>query len=310
MKRLPWASCVAILLVILLATAITGCSADHQEQPTPVRDDTKIAANPPATDVAPTTKAGPLEKSGHKQAPAPLTMVIPAAEAGTPDKNDQKQKKAYLTFDDGPNTHFTVRILDILDRYKVKATFMVVGRNVELNPGLITQIIDRGHGVVNHTYSHDYKIIYSSPEALIADLKRNEEILKPLGESAAKVFRAPGGPGKLTKTFQSKLAAEGYISVGWNISGMDSDPAGITSGQVYNNVAAGLARVEKLQLTPIVLLHDGTQLYTTDAGPDTPLARYIQNRESVITALPGIIELFLAKGYTFTLVDENTPPAW
>ena len=98
--------------------------------------------------------------------------------------------------------------------------------------------------------------------------------------------------------------------VGWNVIGGDSDPQGVTPEQVYYKVAHGLAKVEKLKLAPIVLLHDGAQLSTIDVSPDSAIGKYVQNRESVVSALPRIIELLNQKGYTFAGVDENTPPSW
>lgn len=263
--------------------------------------------------------AGQAQDSEQAQAktnPSRTSVVaIPPAQAGqsvcarvyTP---ANPPKYVYLTFDDGPNTDFTGRILDILAEKQVKASFMVVGVNVEKNPELVRRMVAGGHAVINHTYTHNYKKIYASPEALLADLERASQVLEKILGHPVKIFRPPGGPGHLTRPFQKKLKENGYQSVGWNITGSDTDPRGVTPEEVFQSVANGLTKVEKLKLTPIVLLHDGTQLGTTEAPAGSALGKYVQSRESVIAALPRIIDLFQAKGYTFAVVDENTPPPW
>jgi len=217
----------------------------------------------------------------------------------------QAPKYVYLTFDDGPNTNFTGRILDILAQQQVKASFAVVGLNAEKNPDLLKRIAKEGHTVINHTYTHDYKNIYASPEALLADLEKTNQVLENILGHYEKFFRPPGGFGYLNKSFREKLKENGYQLVGWNVTGGDSDPQGVTSEQVYHKVANGLAKVEKLKLTPIILLHDGAQLSTIDVSPDSAIGKYVQNRESVVSALPRIIELLKQKGYTFAVVDES-----
>jgi len=124
------------------------------------------------------------------------------------------------------------------------------------------------------------------------------------------VFRAPGGPQKLSPALLEKLKKGGYTSVGWNVTSADSDPNGITQQQLYDNVIGGLERIERMNRTPIVLMHDGTQLSTTDVRPGSASAVYIQNREAVVAALPSIIDHLKSKGYSFGVVDQHTPPAW
>lgn len=219
-------------------------------------------------------------------------------------------KLAYLTFDDGPNSHFTGSILDILKEHGVLATFFVVGENAAIHPDLIERMLREGHAVANHTYTHIYKKIYASPDALIQELDQCSQLLEPLTGHPVKIFRAPGGPQRLTPAMKVRLKEEGYTSIGWNMTGRDSDPAGITPEIVLETVTSDLDRVEQLGRTPILLLHDGTELHTLAVSEGSPVVRYIQNRQSVIIALPQIIKLFRERGYTFATVDEHTPPAW
>lgn len=234
-------------------------------------------------------------------------LGLPSVEAKT---NVNNVKLAYLTFDDGPNSDFTVKVLDILAHKKAKATFMVVGNNVILNPDVLERIILDGHGVGNHTFSHDYDKIYSSPQSLLTDLEENNKVLNSFIGQPVKVFRAPGGPDRLNKNFIKVLDSHGYISVGWNVTSADTDPHGVSKEQVYQNIVSNLENIERMNLTPIILMHDGTQLTTTKAIPGSPLAKYVQNREATIGALPSVIDYIRLKGYTFAVLDEYTPPAW
>lgn len=307
--RTPRTALIAALFLLLAAmTALSGCrqnggGAEGNTRVLSAQDTITDPSVQPAD--RPIDK--PVEKNQAAQVPKP-ELGVPAAEAKT--ASPKGKRVAYLTFDDGPNSDYTERILDILRKKKVKATFMVVGKNVNLNPGILQRILADGHGLVNHTYSHDYNIVYRSPETFVADLDENNKIIAKYTGKPVMLFRAPGGPDKLNQSFINKLRERGYISVGWNISAVDSDPNGVTQSQVYNNIVSGLERVERLKLTPIILMHDGTQLATTEARPGTALAAYIQNREATIGALPAVIDHFRSKGYTFVVVDEHTPPAW
>ncbi|MBR3635842.1 MAG: polysaccharide deacetylase family protein, partial [Lachnospiraceae bacterium] len=80
-------------------------------------------------------------------------------------------KKVYLTFDDGPSPN-TEKILDILDEYDVKATFFVTGYQAEKHPEWYKEIVDRGHTIGMHSYSHVYSDIYSSTDAFFADIDK------------------------------------------------------------------------------------------------------------------------------------------
>ncbi|WP_165613225.1 polysaccharide deacetylase family protein [Desulfofundulus thermosubterraneus] len=248
---------------------------------------------------------GPAPNGTNKSNTPPIApSSIPRAEAVS-------NKRVYLTFDDGPNNIFTPRILDILKQEGARATFMVVGTNVVKNPDVVRRIVNEGNGLANHTFSHDYKKIYRSPEAFIADLNRCSDAVQAITGQPVKVFRAPAGPKNLKPQFWKAIKANGYYSIGWNVVGGDDNPRGVTPDQVYNNVLNGLNKVEKLQITPIILLHDGTQLNTLKASPNTPLGHYIESREAVIKALPKTIELLKSRGYAFAIVDEkNIPAAW
>lgn len=290
---------IIVIILISLPFLLTSCV---------------IPSVPQAASHAPGVTQESQEPAGNPVSPPNEPDLVDKPEPQPPDPTPNEPagdlKLAYLTFDDGPNSHFTGPILDILKEHGVVATFFVVGENAAQHPHLIERMLREGHAVANHTYTHVYNKIYASPDALIQELNQCSQLLEPLTGHPVKVFRAPGGPQRLTAAMKQRLETEGYTSTSWNMTGRDSDPAGITPETMLTTVINDLDRVEQLGRTPILLLHDGTQLHTLDVNEGSPVARYIQNRQSVITALPEIIALFMERGYTFATVDENTPSAW
>ena len=178
-----------------------------------------------------------------------------------------------LTFDDGPREKYLLRVLDILDRYEVKATFFVVGSRVEAEPHLIKEIHDRGHIVANHTMNH-----LILPE--LTDFEIAREILdcealiqNATGEERYLLFRAPGlhHENRVVEIAQSM----GYISVDADATAKDF--TGSPGGDIFEFVA------QKVEPGTVILLH------MTDP---------------TIEALPTIIEYTRAKGYRFVTVPE------
>jgi len=252
------------------------------------------------------------DKTARAEASNQFSAPVQAASGQQPENiaSPEPAKYVYLTFDDGPNSHYTGIILDILRKYGIKASFVVIGNNIEKNPEVFKRIINEGHGVVNHTFSHDYNKIYASPGAFLEDLQRCNQTISAFTGNNVRVFRAPGGPAKLNKNTYDLLSRYGYISLGWNVTAADTDPNGATPEQIYGNVANGVVNIEKMKRAPIILMHDGTEINLRQSAPGAATLTYIQNRESDVAALPKIIEFLQAKGYSFAVVDEKTPSAW
>lgn len=97
-----------------------------------------------------------------------------------------------LTFDDGPDPQTTVRLLELLARHEAPATFFVTGQRAGLHPGLIRAILDRGHTIGNHSYSHDNLIMFKSADALLQEIQRAQEVFLRLGFRPL-AFRPPVG---------------------------------------------------------------------------------------------------------------------
>jgi peptidoglycan/xylan/chitin deacetylase (PgdA/CDA1 family) len=97
-----------------------------------------------------------------------------------------------LTFDDGPDPQTTAKVLDLLARHGAPATFFVTGQKAGLHPGLIRAILERGHTIGNHSYSHDNLIMFKSTGALIQEIQRAQEVFERLGFRPL-AFRPPVG---------------------------------------------------------------------------------------------------------------------
>ena len=193
----------------------------------------------------------------------------------------------YLTFDDGPSS-YTPKLLDILAKHNVKATFFVVDTAYI---HLASRIANEGHTLAIHTATHDFKTIYSSEEAYFADLEViKNQIIKYSGQTPT-LMRFPGGgsntvskkynPGIMTRLTQ-QVEEKGYTYFDWNV---DSDDAGSarTSATVYNNVIKGCAN----RKTSVVLMHD-IKGYSVNAVED-------------------IILWGKANGYTFKALTASSP---
>jgi len=103
---------------------------------------------------------------------------------------DTDEKDVALTFDDGPHPVYTPTVLDILDRHNIKATFFMMGRNVERFPAVAREVLARGHEVGNHSYSHP-KLIFMSPARVREEIERTDALLRGIGAMGPIHFRPP-----------------------------------------------------------------------------------------------------------------------
>lgn len=194
-------------------------------------------------------------------------------------KRSSDDRVVALTFDDGPHPPFTGRILDILDRYGVSATFFCVGLHASAHTEELARMADSGHRLGNHTWSHPYLPDLSVQE-LAMQLERTEEtITAATGLASSHLFRPPYG--SRSPKILSWLAEvkEGPTTVLWDVEPLDwalPGPDAITR-----------IVLEQVQPGSVILLHDG--------GGD---------RSQTAEALPSIIEGLLVRGYRFALADE------
>ena len=126
-------------------------------------------------------------------------------------KITSSQKVVYLTFDDGPVPGITDWVLDVLNQYRAKATFFVIGDNVEKYPNLFTGIVEKGHAVGNHTQNH-LSAWQNSKEVFLNNIERCSEVMD--GYIRKPLFRPPYG--KLTPSIINKLKSN-YDIIMWDV---------------------------------------------------------------------------------------------
>lgn len=196
----------------------------------------------------------------------------------------------YLTFDDGPSG-ITPKILDILKKEDVKATFFVVNYS-QAYEGIVKRIIDEGHTIGLHSYTHNYKLVYSSEEAYFNDLEKLKTKVKQTTGFDSNIIRFPGGSSNTVSRFNNGIMTRlvkmvkgnGYHYFDWNVDSGDAGGAR-NSTDVYNNVIKNLS----IKRNNVVLMHD------------------LGNNIKTLNALESIIKDAKAKGYSFDKITYDTP---
>lgn len=200
------------------------------------------------------------------------------------------QRVIYLTFDDGPEPENTSAVLDILKKNGIKATFFVVGNQVEKYPEVLRRIYQEGHAIGNHSYNHVYRELYQSTNAYFSQLRHTDEIIKNVIGVRPRISRAPGGSaGSFTKEYWETLKKLGYVEVGWNISSGDASRA--KANGIINNIVAQMDN-KNLWSHAILLMHDG------------------RGHAETVKALPAIIKFFQDRQFEFRVVNFETPSPW
>ncbi len=199
----------------------------------------------------------------------------------------------YLTFDDGPSRQNTPRVLDVLKKYSVKATFFIINFS-DGDSDIIRRMIDEGHTIGVHGYSHRYKDIYKSEDAFIKNVSKLEDRIYDVSGTKVRFIRFPGGssnvvsdfnPGIMTK-LTKRVLEEGYVYYDWNVESGDASLKTVDKDVIVDNVINGLKHGRE----NVVLMHDSKGKTTT------------------IDALPEIIEYCREQGYSFAPITDVTVP--
>ena len=205
-------------------------------------------------------------------------------------ENIEGTRYVYLTFDDGPSSS-TDDILDVLKEYDVKATFFVCGKPDSRYTDLYKRIVDEGHTLGMHSYSHKYNVIYESTESFKDDLDKLRRFLNETTGTWSKYYRFPGGSSNTVSKADMKeliqcLNDEDITFFDWNVAGGDAT-GGATKATIYNNVVNNVPRFKH----SIVLLHDSA------------------DKMSTVEALPEIIEAIQAMDDTVIVpITDDTLP--
>lgn len=220
---------------------------------------------------------------------APLEELPDDSAALTGETQTDKSRKVYLTFDDGPSEN-TLPILEILEAYGVKATFFVTGQEADSHPERYQAIVDGGHTLGMHSYSHQYKEIYSSLDDFGSDLSRLQDYIETTTGITPQFYRFPGGSSNTVsrepmELYCDYLTDNGITYFDWNVSSMDASNPMRAPEEILANCTEQLERYENA----VILMHDAS------------------NKTSTVEALPGIIETILAMEDTEILpITEDT----
>ena len=190
---------------------------------------------------------------------------------------EESQNVIYLTFDDGPCDKVTPKILDVLKKEKVPATFFIVGRQAERRKNILKRAHDEGHTLAVHSYSHDYKEIYSSSNALLEDIEKCNNVICSVTGEYSHIYRFPGGSFTVAPEKIKAVTANGYTFVDWNASFRDSELKDCTADKLYTAAISTVANPQKI----VMLAHD-----TTD-------------KTETVEALKDVIRHFKELGYKF-----------
>lgn len=231
-------------------------------------------------------KYSATDKNGNKATVTRKVIVF--------DYSPSNKNRVFLTFDDGPSLKVTSKILNILKENDVKATFFICDYADDKKP-LIQRMINEGHTIGIHGYSHDYAKIYKSDDAFMKNIYRLRDKLKADFGYEATLIRFPGGSSNsISKNYNKgimgrlvkRVEKEGFVYFDWNVSSNDATGSTVKTKTIINSTINGLVK----KRNNVVLMHDSAAKTTTAA------------------ALPEIIVRAKQKGYVFLPLTPEVPP--
>lgn len=255
--------------------------------------------NPKSADIQPVPKSVPktnVDSSLNNVADSPPSVdyssLYPNLYAERPATQVLPEKTAFLTFDDGPSER-TAEILDVLKERNIKATFFVTGKTTEFAKSMMRRIVDEGHTIAIHTYTHEFRQIYSSVPAYLDDFNNIYNLIYNVTGVKASIFRFPGGSKNgfnrnTYREFINEMTRRGFDYFDWNVSSGDAvsrtpTPVETCISNVLNN-SASLNNC-------VVLMHD------------------LRPKTTTVQALPEIINGLSAQGFKFDKLSHDINPA-
>ncbi len=209
---------------------------------------------------------------------APRSQLYGSTFIGSP----SDKSELALTFDDGPNDPYTLQLLDVLARHGVRATFFLIGKYVDQRPDIVRELVDAGHVVANHTYTHP-NLIFRSQAQFRDELSRCERALNDaVGENHAPLFRPPFG-GRRPAVFRT-LKQAGLKPILWSVTGYDWNTK---SAEAIERKVSGQVRGGD-----VILLHDGGHL------------QFGANRSFTVAATDRLIARYKDEGYRFSTIPQ------
>jgi peptidoglycan-N-acetylglucosamine deacetylase len=200
-------------------------------------------------------------------------------------RGQRGSKQIGLTFDDGPNDPHTFRLLDVLSRHDVHATFFLIGRYVHQRPDIAGEIAKRGHVIGNHTFTHPL-LIFQPAERIRHEITHCQDAIRDAVGEHSNLFRPPWG-GRRPGVFQI-VRQLGLEPVMWNITGYDwkAPSAEFIERKVSPKIHGG----------DVILLHDGGH------------AAFGTDRSATVTAVDRLLTRYTAEGYEFVTIPKMMGP--
>ena len=189
---------------------------------------------------------------------------------------DTQEKVVALTFDDGPHPKNTAKVLDLLAKYKAKATFFIIGANAKKYPELVQRSHKEGHELANHTFTHPYN---ASVTELQDEIEQTNEIIYSISGFMPVLFRPVGG--NYNEQMINAVADDGYKVVMWSYHQDTQDWKEPGVDKIVDKVLKGTKPGD------VILFHDG-----------------VENHEQTVKALERILPELQKQGYTFVTVSE------
>ena len=266
--RLRWDRIGLLLgtLVLGAATLVHALAGGGRSSAATVVRPARTAARPPAAGCHPSRE--------------PIRAAPPAPAA-------PGDRTVALTFDDGPGA-WTPKVLDVLARERVPATFFVIGRQVAANAAVLRREATGGNVIGNHTWSHPEvpAAVGWNAGRLSTEIARTDQAVRRVTGSATCLFRPPGGvargAGPVAARWRMSMVLWSVDTRDWQLDRADPAGAATAAASIAAAAEAGLA-----QRHPVVLLHDG-------GG----------NRGATVAALPSIIQVYRGRGYRFVTLGS------
>lgn len=199
--------------------------------------------------------------------------------------SQQQEKIIYLTFDDGPST-VTNKILDILKKKNVRATFFLIGNQIKDNEDIVMRIYKEGHAIGLHTYTHKINKIYSSNNIFIKEMISTRDEINKITNTSPNIIRFPqGSRNRLTKKSLEILHSYDFKIYDWNMVISDGKNPKTSSDRLYREATLGKVKPNNI----ILLMH----------------CDYMH--KNTCKALPRIINYYKNLGYDFRVITDDTP---
>ena len=262
------------LLFLLISVFLVGCAGSNKVNTETGTESQKETQRETQKETVKETQKETVKETEKETAKETEKERVKETEKETEkEAKDPSKKYVALTFDDGPHPTRTKKLLNILDDYKVKATFFMIGKNANANPGLVKEVSNRGHEVTNHSYNHP-NLANLSYDNIMKELTSTDQAIINSSVQKPKLVRPPYG--SFNDNVKKAIKNNGQTMVNWSVDTLDWK---------HRNTPSIMSYV-KQQVHPgaIILMHD--------------------IHETTVDAVPSVIEYLKSQGYEFVTVSD------